>query len=279
MPSGQTLTRPPRLRPAMVRVAPKPDAPERKITIVDIVMISLALVSVGLLIYEEVYDPGAAATRRIIIIDLVIVGIFAIEFLWRLARAPDRKAYVKGHWYDLVGMVPVSHPLFRGFRLARVLRLVVLSGRLVRATNRSFGEAVVEKTVGRYKDIIVEEISDRIILRVLDETERVLTAGAYGSSTARALHANRDALMARINDQLKEDRATRWAMHVPGMERVLEAVQERTINSVIATVGSEEVNQTIISVVREILGDLRREVAKKEWKAAGEPTPTPPENI
>jgi hypothetical protein len=257
----------------MGRVTLQTDASERTITMMDVVMISLALVSLGLLLYEEVYDPGAEATRRIIIIDLVIVAIFAVEFLWRMFRAPTKMGYVKSHWYDLLGMVPVSHPLFRSFRLARILRLVVLTSRFVRATNRSFGEAIVERTVGRYKEIIIEEISDRIILRVLDETERVLTAGAYGSSTARALHANRDALMARINDQLKEDRATRWAMHVPGMERVLDAVQERTINSVIATLGSEEVNETIVSVLREIMGDLRREVAKKEWKAGNQPKP------
>lgn len=253
---------------------PEADPYEHRISIVDVIMIALAIVSVLILAYEQVYDPAPEQQRLIIYIDLGIVAIFAIEFIVRLTKAHDKLGYVKSHWYDLVGMIPVSHPLFRGFRLARLVRLFVLTSRFVRATNRSFGEAFVETLVGRYKDIVVDGISDRIVLRLLDETEAVLTRGAYGTAAARALDANRDQLVEKINAQLKKDRATRLLMGVPGMERMLQGVQERTITTVVATLGSQEMNETILSVIREILGDLRRATERKEWRAPN-PTPAP----
>lgn len=260
----------------MPSAMPEADPYEHRISLVDVVMISLAIVSVLILAYEQVYDPSPERQRLIIYIDLGIVAIFAVEFIVRISRAQDKMGYVKGHWYDLVGMIPVSHPLFRGFRLARLVRLFVLTSRFVRATNRSFGEAFVETMVGRYKDIFVEGISDRIVLRLLDETEAVLTRGAYGTAAARALDSNRDELIKKINVQLKKDRATRLLMGVPGMERMLEGVQERTITTVVATLGSEEMNQTILSVIREILGDLRRATQQKEWRAPAATGPAEP---
>jgi voltage-gated potassium channel len=58
-------------------------------------------------------------------IELVLTAIFVAEFAARFGASFDRSRYLRGHWIDLVALVPVA----RGLRLARLLRLL----RLVRA--------------------------------------------------------------------------------------------------------------------------------------------------
>ncbi len=57
-----------------------------------------------------------------------ITGFFILEFVVRFSVAPSRKVYLKGHWLDLVSIVP---PV-RWLRLGRVLRVLRIL-RVVRA--------------------------------------------------------------------------------------------------------------------------------------------------
>ena len=60
-----------------------------------------------------------------ITLELVLTAAFAAEFVSRFAASYDRAAYLRGHWIDLLALVPTV----RSIRLLRLLRLL----RLVRA--------------------------------------------------------------------------------------------------------------------------------------------------
>jgi voltage-gated potassium channel len=62
-----------------------------------------------------------AATMRAI--DLGLTGIFVAEFAVRIGASFDRAAYLRGHWIDLVALIPAVRQ-FRILRLLRLLRLV-----------------------------------------------------------------------------------------------------------------------------------------------------------
>ena len=67
----------------------------------------------------------ADETVAVQLTEFALTIIFAAEFATRIAASCDRRAYLRGHWIDLVALIPT----IRGFRLARLLRLL----RLVRA--------------------------------------------------------------------------------------------------------------------------------------------------
>lgn len=79
--------------------------------------LALAFVAVGLV---EDDSTGLAG-----VVEAGLTAIFVAEFGSRFVAAPDRAAYLRGHWVDLVALVPA----IRGARLFRLLRLL----RLVRA--------------------------------------------------------------------------------------------------------------------------------------------------
>ena len=68
-------------------------------------------------------EPGSAAEATVLALEWVITGIFIAEFGWRLSAAKPSRAYVRGHWIDLISCIPPTR-WFRMFRLLRLLRLV-----------------------------------------------------------------------------------------------------------------------------------------------------------
>jgi voltage-gated potassium channel len=81
--------------------------------------LAVAFVVVGFLSDE----PGSSGAYGSI--EIALTALFVAEFGARFLASYDRTRYLRGHWIDLVALVPVA----RGLRLARLLRLL----RLVRA--------------------------------------------------------------------------------------------------------------------------------------------------
>src|ERR1700675_2498914 len=66
-------------------------------------------------------DPSASPILGVIETGLTVV--FVVEFATRVAASYDRVGYLRGHWIDLIALIPVAREV-RLFRLLRLLRLV-----------------------------------------------------------------------------------------------------------------------------------------------------------
>jgi len=87
----------------------------------ELAFAGLAIVFVALA-YVPV-EAGGLAESVIESAEWVITGVFVVEFGSRIFVAPDRGAYLRGHWVDLISLVPPTRWL-RPFRLLRLLRLL-----------------------------------------------------------------------------------------------------------------------------------------------------------
>ena len=99
----------------------------------------LALVYVGM---DIVFENATPATLQLVeTVQLVITGIFAIEFFSRLWAAVDRSRHLREHLIDAVALLP---PV-RSLRLLRLVRLVGVVARLHRG-GMSFAPLAKHKT-------------------------------------------------------------------------------------------------------------------------------------
>lgn len=90
----------------------------------ELAMAGLAVSYVGVGFLDET-DLTIATERALTI-------LFGLEFVGRIAIAPDRRAYLRGHWIDLVALLPTT----RALRLLRLLRLLRASAGLFRALSQ-----------------------------------------------------------------------------------------------------------------------------------------------
>lgn len=100
----------------------------------ELVMAALAIafVAVGFAIDDaelqagfDLGGPEAQSLPALYAIETALTVVFAAEFASRFLASYDRRAYLRGHWIDLIALIPVV----RGVRVLRLLRLL----RLVRA--------------------------------------------------------------------------------------------------------------------------------------------------
>lgn len=138
-------------------------------------------------------------------IDLVFVSIFIVDVLvgWTVAIIQQRYHrwffYPFVHWYDVLGCVPLA-----GFRWLRLLRVFALGWRLQRRGLIDVRQWAVFKTALKYYDIVMEEISDRVVVNVLSGIQDEMRQG--GSRLPR--------------------RITREVI-VPRQEQIVDAVAQR----------------------------------------------------
>ncbi len=164
--------------------------------LVDVLMILLVLANLGLILFDWAYQvavieqglqhwtPVFHAFYRDRIhanfstIDLAFVSVYLAEFFISWLVAACRRTYYRWffypfiHWYDLLGCIPVG-----SFRWLRILRLVSIAYRLQRLGVVDFSQTLPGRLVARGYDILAEEISDRVVIKVLQGAQREIRSG------------------------------------------------------------------------------------------------------
>lgn len=240
------------------RAPGKPAAPP--VTVVDWLMLLLAVVSVALLVWITFFDVSDTWTRRVVTADYVICAVFAVEFVWRWRRSGMGWRFLRSYWYEVLGMVPLSDPAFRSFRLIRV---VVILARLGRAADRAFGDRATAYVVSRFAETIVEVIRRPVTVAVMDEVSAVLQTGHYTRNIGLALEENRAELDQMIVELIREDRHLGRLRFVPFHDDVVRLVSDtvfRLVNQVLADPRTDEL---IADALRENIVQMRQSVRGK----------------
>jgi voltage-gated potassium channel len=81
-------------------------------------------------------DAVASSPAAPYAIETTLSAIFVGEFAARFASSRDRRAYLRGHWIDVLSLIPIA----RGLRIARLLRVLRLT-RFFAGTYRSLMRA------------------------------------------------------------------------------------------------------------------------------------------
>ncbi|MEO5905941.1 MAG: ion transporter [Saprospiraceae bacterium] len=101
----------------------------------DLFISFLALISVAIGIYDLTKQRSSTRFEWYDILDLVIVAIFIIDFVWSAIGGGDWKAYARRNWYEIPSLIPITGnmvfgaeavPLLRSLRLVRLVRVIRL---------------------------------------------------------------------------------------------------------------------------------------------------------
>ena len=165
--------------------------------LIDVGMILLVIANLSLILFDWIYRVEAVQSAmetytpdfyrfysdsihaNFFEIDLAFVSVYLTEFMIRWAAAIARHTYHRWffypfvHWYDLLGCIPVG-----SFRWLRVLRIVGLVMRLQRMGIIDLSQTGLGKIVLKYYGILVEEISDRVVINVLSGAQREIGGGS-----------------------------------------------------------------------------------------------------
>ncbi|EKF74833.1 hypothetical protein A11A3_06360 [Alcanivorax hongdengensis A-11-3] len=246
---------------------------------IDLGMIALVVLNLGLILFDwlfqvppvqsllATYTPAFHDFYRdsihadFLFYDLCFVAVYLTEFTLRWIAAIARGTYHRwffypfAHWYDLLGCIPVG-----SFRWLRVLRVVSLLFRLQRMGIVDLSQTWLGQTLIKYYGIVVEEISDRVVINVLNGAQREVGGGSP------LLHRiEKEVLMPR-RDQLVSFAASRVAQatqksHAQYREQLAEYFSHLTDEALVRTQAGRRLAAVPVAGPRAIalLGEAVRE--------------------
>lgn len=246
----------------MFRIAVRVDEPPRprrarRVSLVDVSMLVLALISVGLLGYVAFFPHSEETAHLVFVIDAVICGIFLVEFLFRWRDAGWERWFPVRRWYEVLGMIPVAHPALRSLRL---LRVVVIVMRLARTADRVYGEQFTQRLVERLSRPIVLAIKKPITVAVLDEVVKVIGTGSFPRNIARSVGDNRELLRGIVTEKLREDELAGRLSRLPFHDEIVHAVVDTTMRVIVDVLTDPRMDAFVAEVVQENAGQIREAV-------------------
>lgn len=245
--------------------------------------------------YYRAFDLGGQLTDYFWLIDLPFLVIFTIEFYTGWYLAVRRKTYAKWffypilNWYDLLGIIPLRH-----FRLFRLIRIGSIYVRLRRSDLTRVGDDIVTRTGTYIYNIIAEEISDIVAVRILSETAEEVREGRHRQIIRDTVAPHRDALADELTVRTREvlantairrqargfldanlERATDSAQalrRLPLPDRLVRplvtlighAVFDSIADTMAATLKSEEGHEALRSILSEAVDGLLDELTDGE---------------
>ena len=176
-----------------VRIHPRRLGPNLETVgfLVDVLMILLVIVNLTWILFDwlfarewfsawleqqaPVFHLAYAETlhENFFYYDLMFVAVYLTEFMIRWVVEAVRGTYYRWwffpvlRWYDLLGCIPIG-----GFRWLRLLRVFSLLYRLQRMGVIDLSDTAVGRFLRKYYGALVEEVSDRVVINVLDGIQR-----------------------------------------------------------------------------------------------------------
>jgi len=113
----------------------------------NVVFALLALISISLVILDYLHLLSLDQFPYSLI-DNTILGIFAIDYFARLARAPSKRQFFVRNLFDLLAIIPFNS-LFAFFRFGRAFRLIRLT-KMFRLTRLVGIISIFQKRAGKF---------------------------------------------------------------------------------------------------------------------------------
>lgn len=227
-------------------------------------MLVLAVVSVGLLGWETWGQVDEFTQTWILQADLAICAIFAAEFVYRASKSDDRVAFVAQNWYEVVGMIPAAHPAIRGFRLFRVVRILILLGRFGNTVNRVYGAGTFNYWLQLGRMRVVRFFSAAITVSVLDEVANVLAKGQYTENISRALEENHQPLHDMLGEKLRKAPELRRFSRLPFYGAMVDTAVAASLRIAREALTDPRTDELIADALRENLNQLREAVRDED---------------
>ncbi len=245
-------------------------------------LIDTILLNTGFGIFLSKYSPRVYQNYRnnwhpdLPIYDALFTVFLLTELSIRWSLAVYRKTYHRWffypfiHWYDVLATLP-------GLQFLRLLRLVSVFYQLHKLGILVVGKIIIT-TIEKYYGIIIEEISDRIVLNVLDGVQKELSSNNPVAAQLRetVLKPQKQVISHWLANRISALTAISYQNHEQELERYLyqttqEAIKHNkewlSIKKRLPFVGNlveAELNSIVSSLVNSIAAKVLNDLSQPD---------------
>jgi len=194
--------------------------------------------------------------------DQFFIGIYVTELIIRWGIAIKRKTYYRwffypiAHWYDVLGCIPVG-----SFVWLRLLRVISILYRLRKYNLIDFSNTALAATIRKYMDILVEEVSDQVVVNVLNGVQdEVRNRHEIVAKIAKdAFEPNRDDLFQWLSKKITEVIAISYEPNRETIKTYLQVTIDKAADQNQAVSALQKlpvVGDLVVDAVEHLVADL-----------------------
>ena len=240
--------------------------------VVDYVILALAFTSLIVFVLDRFSALPAEERAVLRIVDVVLVILYGSAFgtKWMLADAPAR--WFRRNALAALGVFPITINVLAPVLADRyfiVLQIVVVVLRTGEALDRAFGERILQGLWQRYQYMIVEQLSQPLLMRLAIVLEEAVTSRDYAAAIGRKLDERRDLIEAAVKRGIAASPKLSRISSFGPVERWVDETTHEVVDAAHAALTGDEINTLIREALQETFAELKTGIAEKKWQGKG----------
>jgi len=130
-------------------------------------------------------------------------------------------------------------------------------------------EAFVRGVILRYRDVLLDEITDPIVVAGIKVVKAPLKKARFASVLGSTIDNQRRLSHAVVRARLENTKSVKRFTATKPDRKMTHAVTEATLDTVVDTLKSDEMNELIANSVEDVLDEAHRNVKEATIRASG----------
>ena len=240
--------------------------------LVDYAILGLAFTSLLVFVVHRTGALPLEETRILLVVDLGLVALYGGAFgtKWVLADAPAR--WLRRNALHALGALPLTVNLFEPVVADRyyvVVQVIIVVLRAGEALDRAFGAHVLQGLFERYRSMVVEELTDPLLMRLAIVLEDAVVGRDYAAAIGRRVEERRDLVRAAVARGIEASPKLRALYGFGPVQRKVDETTEELVDALAAALTSPEVNQLIREGLQDAFAELKQNIADRKWREKG----------
>lgn len=240
--------------------------------LVDYGILGLAFTSLLLFVVDRTGALPGEERRILAIVDLVLVALYGGAFATKWVLADDPARWLRRNAIHALGVLPLTvnvFPFLIADRYYVAVQIIVVVLRAGEALDRAFGARVLQGLFERYRSMVVEELTDPLLMRLAIVLEEAVVGRDYAAAIGRRLDERRDLVRAAVLRGIEASPKLSKLYAIGPVQRKVDETTEELVDALAMALTSPEVNQLIREGLQDAFAELKQNIADQKWREKG----------
>jgi hypothetical protein len=254
--------------------APAPPPPTRlrlreRLYFLDVAILILAFTSLLVFLLDRTHalPPDEEIVLRYV--DLALVALYGAAFLYKVILVENPGRWLRRYWIYALGILPLTIPLGVPVRYFIVVQVIILVLRTGEALDRAFGARVLRGLFERYRYMLIEELTDPLLMRLAIVLEDAVTSRDYAAAIGHRLDERRDLIEKAVDRAIAASPKLQTITRFGVVDKWVDDTREEMVDALHAALTGPELNQIIREGLQDAFGELKQGIADKKWRGKG----------
>lgn len=236
---------------------------------VDIAILILAFTSLMVFLLDRTNALPADEQNGLRVVDLVLVGLYGAAFLFKVMVVEAPARWLRRYWIYALGVFPLTIPILVPTRFFIVVQVIILILRTGEAIDRAFGARVLRGLFERYRYMLIEELTDPLLMRLAIVLEDSMVNRDYAAAIGKRLDERRDLIEKAVDRAIASSPKLQRITSFGVVDRWVDETREEMVDALTAMLTGPELNQIIREGLQDAFGELKSGIAARKWQSKG----------